>query len=270
MSNVRIRVDEIMFVKICLPCLTLLALAANLLAAPQQANSARTDPARTDGLDATVTEIDRSSLPKPPSAIADLIQQGRVRLITGRQPESSQPGSSPARRLAGQTEFKYHFRYDSRARWTLSNRSSGPGSSSNQATVRIRVRFRSVKLEVKHDVWLRRPPQADAFWKDSIVLHEFDHVRISSDPRIENYFLDQVKQLAQISVPLSQVANRSGRVEAKKVQALIDTRMHSILDDTTDFVRIRYRELDRLTMHGMRPLPENSDLFRRAIQEQAD
>lgn len=257
-----------MFVKKCLPYLTLLVLAVNLWAAPQQRDSAQTDPAGTDGLDAKVTEIDQSTLPKPPPAIAALIQQGNVRLITGRQPESSQPGSLPSRRLAGQTEFNFHFRYDSRARWTLSNRSSG--SSSNQATVRIRVRFRSVKLEVKHDVWLREPPQANAFWENTIVLHEFDHVRISSDPRIEKYFLDQVKQLAQFSVPLSQVANRSGRVEAKKVQSLIDSRMHSILDDTTDFVRIRYRELDRLTMHGMRPLPESSDLFRRAIEEQAD
>ncbi|QEF99946.1 hypothetical protein Mal15_40130 [Stieleria maiorica] len=200
-------------------------------------------------------EIRLDELPKPPTEFAKLIHSGAVRLITGGQP-TSDPDSLPAgRRLAGETRFTFRYRYDSRARWQVETRLSG--AALGQAMVLVRVRFRSLQLITTHEVWIRDPPPSDQFWDNRVVRHEFDHVRISSDPRIEKHFLDAAKEMEQMRVPLSSVAGAGagGRVENAKVQALIEAGMKQALDDTTDLVRVRYRELDRLTEHGMLPLP---------------
>ena len=127
--------------------------------------------------------------------------------------------------------------------------------------VNIQVRFESIKLIATHDVWLKNPPPTERFWDDSVVRHEFDHVRISSDPRIESQFLEAAKKIEVLRVPLSQVVGKNDRVENSKVQSLIESRMKQTLDNTTDYVRIRYRELDRLTKHGLRPLPDDAGLI---------
>ncbi len=199
------------------------------------------------------TEIRLDELPKPPTEIAKLIRDGAVRLITGGQP-TSDPSSLPAgRRLAGETRFTFRYRYDSRARWQIETRSGR--AALGQTTVLVRVRFRSIKLIASHDVWLLSPPESDRFWDDRVVRHEFDHVQISSDPRIEKHFLDAAKEMEQMRVPLASVVGPGGRVDNAKVQSLIEAGMKQALDDTTDLVRIRYRELDRVTEHGMLPLP---------------
>ena len=127
--------------------------------------------------------------------------------------------------------------------------------------VKILVQFRFIELTLTHDVWLRNPPDAEGFWDEPVVRHEFDHVKLSSDPRIEKYFRNSTKKIEQMRVPLSQISGINGQVSDSKVQALIEERMKQTLQNTTDYVRIRYRELDRVTQHGLRPIPKDSGLI---------
>ncbi|MCS7467978.1 DUF922 domain-containing Zn-dependent protease [Stieleria sp. ICT_E10.1] len=210
-------------------------------------------PDRGGDRDDGSVEIRLAELPKPTPEVAALIRSGTVRLITGGQPTSDAASLPVGQRLAGETRFTFRYRYDSRARWQIESRRN----ALSQTMVSIRVRFRSIKLISTHDVWLRSPPSEDRFWDDRVVRHEFDHVRISSDPRIEKHFLDAVKALEVMRVPLSSVAGRGGKIENAKVQSLIEAGMKQALNNTTDYVRIRYRELDRLTRHGMLPLPDD-------------
>lgn len=203
--------------------------------------------------------IPLASLGKPPLEIESLIKRGSVRLITG-DVTTNRPDTLPVgRRLAGETRFKFHYRYDSHARWQVQR--ARFGNATAPQNVDIRVRFRSIKLITSHEVWLRDPPQADGFWDHPLVRHEFDHVRISSDPRIEKMFLDLAKQLERIRVPRSEVAGAGGSIDSERVQTLIESRMKQALAQTTQYVRIRYAELDRLTQHGMLPIPADSGLI---------
>jgi len=208
--------------------------------------------------DAREKPIERSSLPLPPPELAELIERGDVHLVTGGLPQSN-PDTLPIRgRLAGETRFRFRYRYDSRASWRLL-----PANDRSQAAhrwVELTVRFRSLRWIVDHEVWLLEPPPAKDFWDDPVVLHEFDHVRLSTAPQIKDQFMKAAKRLRSIRVPLQQIAEE-GRVDSAKVRSLIEAHMHDALVDTTDYVRIRYRELDRLTEHGLRPLPEDPGLI---------
>ena len=217
--------------------------------------------ADADGeLDSDVTEIRLSDLAQPPPEIAALIRNGTVKLITGGGPMSDQDPLQRRGRLAGETRFTFRFRYSSHLKWQVeSSRSLADGG---RKMVRIQVRFRSVKLLPSHQIWLRRPPSSESFWDDPVVRHEFDHVRISSHPQVEKLFRDAVKKLQRIRVPVSEIVTSGQRVSDQAVTSLIESRMDAILKDTTEYVRIRYRELDRLTDHGLRPLPpEAGDLI---------
>lgn len=204
-----------------------------------------------------IAEIKVAELSDPPDAIAELIKQGDVRLITGGGPQGSPSTLPKDGRVAGETRFLYRYRYRSRASWTM-QRASSAGSASPETMVNIKVSFRSLKLLISHDVWFRKPPPADRFWEDRVVKHEFDHVRLSSDPRIESQFLTQAKELRSIRVALTEIADKDGRVSNKRVQELIEERMKQVVETIADYVRIRYRELDRLTQHGLHPLPEDA------------
>ncbi|MCO8120466.1 hypothetical protein NHH03_01860 [Stieleria sp. TO1_6] len=210
-------------------------------------------------VDDATEKISLADLPSPPPTLASLIEQGDVKFVTGGQPVSNADTLPAAGRLAGETRFTFRYHYNSRARWSLIRRRGS--ESSDQADVQIRVRFRSIKMTTTHEVWLKDPPPPERFWDDRVVLHEFDHVRLSSDPRIEQQFRDSVDRLKSFRVALAEVAGDDGQISKVKVQALIEARMQESLSSTTEYVRIRYLELDRLTQHGLRPLPDDAGLF---------
>lgn len=208
----------------------------------------------SDQSNVTAQLIRLDQLADPPKKIAELTRRGQVKLITGGRPNSRPERLPGGGRMAGETQFTLRYRYDSHASWKIIPSEST--NSSRNSNVQIRVHFRSMKLFTTHNIWLRNPPSADRFWDDRIVRHEFDHVRISSDPRIETLFRDTAKKIERMIVPLSKVIGTNGKIENTKVQSLIESRMKQTLKQVTDYVDIRYRELDRLTQHGLRPLPD--------------
>ncbi len=193
-----------------------------------------------------------------PTELADLIQRGRVRLLTGGAPQSEAATLAMRGRLAGETRFRFRYRYDSRARWRLLPENGQAAASGRR--VQLNVRFRTLEWIAEHDIWLRSPPESKDFWNDAVLRHEFDHVRLSTSTPIEAQFMKAVQRLHSIRVPFERVAS-DGRVDPAKVQSLIESHVNEALRNTSDYVRLRYRELDRLTEHGLRPLPEQANLI---------
>ena len=86
-------------------------------------------------------------------------------------------------------------------------------------------------------------------------------MRISADPRIEQYFFDEVKKLSEFKTSVANVLDNRDRVDKRKVYQVIEKELEAILKRTIGFVQIRYRELDHLTDHGLRPLPVPEERF---------
>ncbi len=239
--------------------MTLLMFAATIAVADVGANRslAQSPDGQRPEVQRPETPIRLDTLPDAPPEIAKLIREGSVKLITGGEPLSDLGTLPSGIRLAGETRFTFRYHYDSRATWQNTPRNSR--DPEGESMMLLRVTFRAVKLNSSHIIWLRQPKSPDRFWDDPVVQHEFDHVRISSDPRIEDLFLKSAQSMKLMRVPSSQLRGSSGRIHSQSVQAFIESQMKSALTDASDYANIRYKELDRLTEHGMKPLPVDAE-----------
>ncbi|QDT09295.1 hypothetical protein K239x_12410 [Planctomycetes bacterium K23_9] len=200
--------------------------------------------------------IELDDLPKPAAELAALIDEGAVSFCTGRIPWSEmrdardRTGVAGTRyRLAAETRAEFKYDYKSRMRWR-ERRERG------KKIVWISVRFSAAELKVVHVIWFRRPPAADDFWSDSIVQHEFDHVRLSTHPMLRKLFAEKLKATSrfQHELPADQ------QVSEELVNGLVRERVKDAFEEISDLVKIRYKELDRQTRHGLEPLPAKSEL----------
>lgn len=193
------------------------------------------------------------TLPKPPEKIEKLLKLGSVTFEAGEGASATagDQNRSPVRSsLSAVTHYKLSYSYNSRTRWIVREQNG-------RRQLKITVRYSSIKLMPKHIVWFRKQPKTDGFWDNRLVLHELDHVKISSDPWLTNRFKEMLLQSAVIETEID-----SGvRVSDSMVDRLVDQHAKEQFETISELLGIRYRELDRITRHGLDPLPESSALF---------
>jgi hypothetical protein len=192
---------------------------------------------------ASPVRIDVAELPQPPPAIRRLLDRGPIEWESGDRQDSDAAEGRP--KLSAETKYRVSYSYRSRVKWKVNQ-------PENQLT--ISVRFTRVDWEVSHRIWfLKRPPLAN-FWSDKIVLHELDHLSISSDPRLAKRF-EQELQKASV---FDYAVKASDVVDKRFVERLVKNHADRIFQNQADLIAIRYQELDRVTKHGQRPVPQNS------------
>ena len=205
--------------------------------------------------------IELADLPPPPDEIAALIDLGKVQFVFGPRPESMQSGLGPGnhseslrrgRRLAATTEYRMGYHYRSRNRWKFVDQDRNAESRE----VRISMRFSDVRIKPEHTVWFRKRPASETFWTDPLVLHEFDHVQISTDPLLEKRFREYLRANSTITRRF----NRGEAVDESNIHPIVDEHVGELFSRISDLVDIRYRELDRLTDHGLVKFPEGTSL----------
>ncbi|MGB7346208.1 MAG: hypothetical protein WBD20_18465 [Pirellulaceae bacterium] len=201
--------------------------------------------------------IELSDLPKPPDEIAKLIDSGKVKLCTGRiswsemrQARDRTGVAGSGYRLAAETKAEFNYDYLSRVRWR--QRVEG-----GKKILLVTVRFSTADLQVKHTIWFRSPPTADQFWDDAIVQHEFDHVRLSTHPMIEKQFAKKIRAASSFRHELAD----GETIGETLVNSLVRERIKEAIDEISEFVEVRYKELDRVTRHGLDGVPGDSDVI---------
>jgi hypothetical protein len=186
--------------------------------------------------------IPLAELPEPPIELKKWIEVGDVKLsFGGRKPLDD--------RMMAETKYRMVHRYRSNPRWSIRNRGT-------DRVCLIRLRFRSIRLSTTHEVWFLELPATEDFWGNPLVLHEFDHVRLSADPRLAKRFAELVQEETVIEKRLGE--NES--VDEQWVQDQVDQYVQEQFARVSDIAAIRYRELDRLTRHGRSPIPADSEI----------
>jgi hypothetical protein len=150
--------------------------------------------------------------------------------------------------LSGQTHFQIEFHFQSQTSWRR---------LPNSSTVRIAVRLLRVQWQPSHTIWLRRLPDADGFWTNPLVLHEFDHVKISNDPR----FREQFRKLTHRGLVFEHRLTGGEPLDSRQIRELADQHVQGLFQEAQELIRIRYQELDLQTGHGTAPLQEDSPLY---------
>lgn len=185
-----------------------------------------------------------AQLPAPPEEIGELIQAGSVTLKSG--PQS--PGPEYDARLTGKTNYKIEYHYRSRSQWRIDRA---------RRQLIITVRYSNVSWKPRHVIWLRDIPPAEKTWSDRVLLHEFDHVRISNDARVAKRFTELLRENPVIQYDLKPGEN----VTRGMVDRIVEEHVESVFQELADLIAIRYRELDRDTNHGARELRQSSQLY---------
>ncbi|EMI57309.1 hypothetical protein RSSM_01150 [Rhodopirellula sallentina SM41] len=215
------------------------------------------------------------SLPEPPAELKQLIGKGDITfLIGGTRPSVVDPSRSTGTRgrtFDAETQFRLSYTFKSRCRWAWNG-------SPNDRELAIGVGYDRLRLNVSHLMWFEDMPDREAFWESPLVLHEFDHVRLSTDPRVTSRFLSAVRKQDRViltreeSEPLITAASRrSGRsrygrssvlrsLTGGDAQPWLKEIVSAEFQKAVDLIGIRYRELDRQTDHGKFAVPRSGDL----------
>ena len=186
--------------------------------------------------------IGLDDLPAAPAEFQRWIETGDLKFSFGGK-EPSVGG------MAAETTYRMVHRYRSNPRWTI--RKNG-----TTRTCQIRLRFRSVKLETTHEIWFLKKPDSETFWTNRLVLHEFDHLRLSADPRHAKRF----DELMHKETVIERIVKSGASVNGRWVQDQVDQYVQEQFAKVSDLAAIRYQELDRLTSHGRRKIPDDSEI----------
>ncbi len=198
------------------------------------------DPSVEDSPMSEVSGIQISRLGPPPTDFDALIESGNVSFDSGDRDPSLEPKEGPG--VAAETHYRIAYHFKSHSHWTL-----------RQNRLTIRMRFRDVQWDPSHRIWFRQTPSLVDFWNQPLVRHEFDHVRISSDPRFKQLFVERLNETSVIRHDLD--ANQ--KATETLIDELVEAEVARIFGEVSSLIAIRYKELDRVTDHGRTRLPED-------------
>ena len=199
------------------------------------------------------TAIPLDDLPAPPAELKRLIETGSVTFQTGAAKEETDrrdPGTNiePTRKYAAETHYRIRFDYDAQISWRIIAR---------RKEVRITAKLRRFGWQPSHTVWFRDRPETKDFWSNPLVLHEFDHVRLSTDPRMKARF----EQLLNEPIVIRHQLASEEIINQQLARRLVDEHLQGMQQEVLELIGIRYRELDQATSHGGAPLTEDSRLY---------
>lgn len=201
--------------------------------------------------------IDLSVLPASPPEIAQLIESAKVKFVTGPRRDALRLGRlhSPTLRdgrpVAGVTEYRFGYHFRSEHRWQTS-----PSSNSKKKLLIINVQYPELEVNCDHTIWLAEQPQAEGFWNDRVLLHELDHVRLSSDPMLAKRFAEKVREKTVFTIEL----DADAVLKSEQINDIVDRHVRECFDQIADLISVRYKELDRMTDHGIVPFPNRLSL----------
>lgn len=153
------------------------------------------------------------------------------------------------RRYQGETQFVARYSNDVRYRWKVRRDRLGVHRLS------IFPEFEKIEFDVEHEVLLPIDLADANFFSHPLVLHELDHVRISSDPRFAATFREWMKkELREIVVEVQPPVDGNYRELAI---AEVSRQTEALFQRLLQLIKVRYQELDRETKHGTVPLAAN-------------
>jgi hypothetical protein len=201
-------------------------------------------------------------LPAPPEAIAKLIAGGAVVFDFYDEKQNEYA-------FAGETTFDFHYEYRCRTRYRIiddsESQSAGDRVSEDASgrALEVTLDYEDVVLKISHRMRLPSRLVDERFFDQQLVKHEFDHVAISADPRLPALLVKMLSDRnSKVVIPLSQAENES---RDRLMYANISRKTASeattkVFEDFVSLVRIRYKELDQVTRHGIVPLPAETRL----------
>lgn len=218
----------------------------------QDSSTATSNPATDSASDDTKVladpDADRvlSLLKEAPPHLLRLIDLGKVRWSFDDRPLKEA-------RKQGLTKFQYEVghRAQFRYRWLA--------SSGSQYRLVASIAYQKLSFEMNHEIILSEFFSAQGAWKSRLLLHEFDHVCISTDPRVvaiaEDLFFGRER--------LEVVVDAEGYQQQvqKEIERQILEKFEERKEAFGKMLQAAYDRLDALSLHGLQPIEDRKKMF---------
>jgi len=192
------------------------------------------------------TSLDHLQAGPPPEYFRDLINRGNVTI------ELYDPRG---KRLAwpGVTAFDLQVKHDYRYHHSVVSRGG-------TRYLRIALQVSITEKKFSHTIHLPDKHRGPEFWEEALPRHEFDHVAVSTDPRIDMLLEHLYTKLDIVDYKLGPRESPRAKLVNKVVDEILAERRQAVLE----LIRANYVLLDKVTAHGRLPVPER-DIFYRTL-----
>jgi hypothetical protein len=187
-----------------------------------------------------------SLLKAAPPHLLRLIDRGKIRWSFDDQPLVEA-------RKQGLTKFQYEVghRAQFRYRWLA--------SSGKQYRLTASIAYQKLSFEMKHEIILSKSFSTQGAWNSRLLLHEFDHVCVSTDPRVaaiaEDLFFD--RERLEVVVDAEGYQQQVGKEIEKQILERFEERKAAF----GKMLQAAYDRLDALSLHGLQPIDDRKKLF---------
>jgi len=183
-----------------------------------------------------------------PPALARLIDTGHVRILV------EDVAVRNAQRTA-LTLFNINVQYNHRFTRTSSRRTGRTNGDVRIATVQ--AKFQNTKVTLAHEIKLTSSYQPEKPWDSRLLLHEMDHVAISTDPRLIKILESLLRAPAQLNIALSVAPDQDATLITQAIHDLQRLRRDSV----QKIVQQYYDRLDQQTKNGLDDIDQRAEFF---------
>jgi hypothetical protein len=187
-----------------------------------------------------------------PPGIKRLIDLGRVTFEIDDQELKS-------RKKQGLTRFLFNYRY--RYRYRFVNAAPLPQSNAEESMIAVVVSIYVSDIQWSHRVIVGSSFNPDSPWKSRLLQHEFDHVSISTDPRLKVLLSLALGAPMKFEITAQGASTQENETLAQRLEEQISTR---IKQRASQIERITQSHNDRFDMesnNGSRSITERGSIF---------
>jgi hypothetical protein len=180
-----------------------------------------------------------------PPALARLVDIGKVEMAV----------DQPAVEAAGKTALTvFSFSLAYRMRYRM-NELSKDGLGKRQ--VRITVNFSDVNIETSHRILLSTAYRPAKPWESALVQHEFDHVAISTDPRM----FEMLRSLNGRKATLVVSPEGQTTLTDEWANGEIEKSVTDFQQSVEKLIQQYYLRLDKVSSNGLKNIEDRAGFF---------
>lgn len=180
-----------------------------------------------------------------PVNLARLVEVGNVQI------EVNEAVVRAANRTAI-TEFSFQFQYRMRFRPAFSAK---PGDSNS--STHYRVRLYDIEWRFQHKISLSESYRPSKPWVSALLLHEFDHVAVSTDPRLAAI----VESLENSDIVVKVKESSDQRMLRAAIDQAVDEYTKNFRVAIEKLVNKCYIKLDGKSQNGLKLIDARSEFF---------
>jgi len=202
-------------------------------------------PLRSETVSSAAESKPHDWISECPPAISRLIDIGHVRMLVDDDAVNAENKSALT---------IFHFATQFEVRYKFLSVSKNPTGERDAA---LAVRFINPSLSAEHEIKLMSAYRPLRPWDSRLLLHEMDHVSISTDPRLFKI----LKNLLYESYKLRMVLPASSTGDNEVIMQTINQRQRERLDTFEKLIQNYYVRLDEESNNGLTAINKRRDFF---------